>query len=87
MKKKLIILLLCLLTGCVPQESDEGYITPNVYRIDCDGDFDYIVDKDTGVVYLMYLGYCKYGITPCYNADGTLKTVDDIKEKSDADSN
>ena len=82
--KKLILmalLLSCLLTGCVPQEDSDNYTTPNVYWVDCDGSFDYVVDRDTGIVYLIYkFGHC-YGITPFYNSDGTLKMEDDIRKE------
>lgn len=41
--------------------------------------YSYLVDKNTGVVYLEYRGYYKYAITVMFNADGTIMTEDDIK--------
>ena len=41
--------------------------------------YSYLVDKNTGVVYLEYSGYRTYGITVMFNADGTVMTEDDIK--------
>ena len=45
----------------------------NYCRIKCDGFGDSMVfyDKNTGVMY--YSNFRKGGITPIYNADGTLK--------------
>lgn len=45
--------------------------------------YSYLVDKNTGVVYLEYHGYYKYGITVMFNADGTIMTEDDIKNTED----
>ena len=41
-----------------------------------------IYDKETGVIYLvMYTGWENVTITPLYNADGTLKNVNDRAKK------
>ena len=81
-------LTLCSCDGvndCVEIDSS-GYKLPNMTRIGTGSGafagFNYLVDNDTGVVYLEYFGARKYGITPCYNSDGTLKTKDDIMEVS-----
>ena len=48
-----------------------------------DNGYSYSLDKNTGVVYLEYYGYYKYGITVMFNADGTIMTEDDIKNTED----
>lgn len=48
---------------------------------DCGTEGKVLVDKDTGVLYLWYRDWDKYGqtLTPLYNADGTLKNIADFE--------
>lgn len=96
MKKKLLITLLIgaalTLSSCNEGEagastiSFEGYTAPNVSRIGVDaitygGQYNYLVDNNTGVVYLE----CHYGqgvaLTVMFNSDGSIMTKDDIRPK------
>lgn len=96
MKKWFIATIACLLlTGCdngVPSSSvsSNGYIKPSMRRISSfgDGGFSYVIDDNTGVVYIQYDSTNQYGITPAYKLDGSLLSEDDIKiNKSIEDSN
>ena len=89
MKKIIPILLLLFLVGCdsrgtATSERVVQNITPNI--IDCGGNnslndcYGYIVDKNTGVVYLYYSGYfyiickvpvCRTIIIPYKQSDKT----------------
>lgn len=70
--KKLILLVITilLLTGCLaePIEKDENNYT---YYLQDDIDFDFYIDKETCIEYIIYKGIKEGGITPRLNADGT----------------
>lgn len=55
-------------------------VTPNItsYSDLDDGNYFYIVDENTGVVYLCYDGYRRYGMTVMFNADGTPVLAEDL---------
>lgn len=84
----LSVLAIVLLTGCKGQvQADYGntedYELPNVTRIlepYNDVGYNYLIDNNTGVVYLEC--DCGYGraITVMFNADGTVMTEKDIKK-------
>lgn len=90
--KRLIIILSVLaivsLTGCEEQVradygNTEDYKLPNVTRIVSpwsDIGYNYLIDNNTGVVYLEYEGAYKHSITVMFNADGTVMTEKDIKK-------
>ena len=90
--KRLIIILsvlaIVLLTGCKGQApanygNTEDYKLPNVTRIVSQWNvkgYNYLIDNDTGVVYLEYEGSHGHGITVMFNADGTVMTEKDIKK-------
>lgn len=90
--KRLIIILsvlaIVLLTGCKGQAqadygNTEGYKLPNVTKITTpvyDTGYSYLIDNNTGVVYLEYEGNNKHAITVMFNADGTIMTEKDIKK-------
>ena len=91
MKKQLLILsvlAIALLTGCkgqAPAEhgNTEDYKLPNMTRIvspRSDIGYNYLIDNNTGVVYLEYEGAYKHSITVMFNADGTIMTEKDIKK-------
>ena len=76
----IITLLICYgITGCAkgrdnePAEYDRGnkyFPLVTIYE----DDRSYIVyDKNTNVMYYIYQNYDKFGITPIYNSDGSLK--------------
>ena len=91
MKRSIIILsvlAIVLLTGCKGQvQADYGntedYELPNVTRIISphnDVGYNYLIDNNTGVVYLEYDGTYRHAITVMFNSDGTVMTEDDIKK-------
>lgn len=91
MKKQLLILsvlAIALLTGCRGQaQADYGdtedYELLNVTRIISrynDLGYHYLIDNNTGVVYLEYDGAYGRTITVMFNSDGTVMTEKDIKK-------
>ena len=84
----LSVLAIVLLTGCKGQApadygNTEDYKLPNVTRIVSpwsDTGYNYLIDNDTGVVYLEYDGGYGRALTVMFNADGTLMTEKDIKK-------
>ena len=52
-----------------------GYFT-EIVRWEDNGTYKIVYANDTKVKYLIYRGYYKFGITPLYNADGTLQVYD-----------
>ena len=89
MRKKIALLIatVCavagVLTGCAPSgvayaERNIQDIAPNIVEIgdkSWNAGYFYIVDKNTGVVYLGYDSNYRFGITPVLNADGTPITA------------
>ena len=79
MRKKIICFILTLtivmLTACgnTDAELKSQFIQEYDYYKN-NGMFDIVIDKETGVNYIIFEGYKKGGITPRYNADGTLYT-------------
>ena len=86
-KKKILGIILVLiimlgLTACDGKDSnviniDSVLTTPNSELVDFEiVDYNYyeaiLVDRNTGVMYVWFTTNCG-GITPLYNADGTLK--------------
>lgn len=90
--KRLIIILsvlaIVLLTGCKGQAqadygNTEGYELPNITRIISqwnDLGYHYLIDNNTGVVYLEYDSAYGRTITVMFNSDGTVMTEKDIKK-------
>ena len=84
----LSVLTVVLLTGCKGQvQADYGntedYKLPNVTRIISphnDVGYNYLIDNNTGVVYLEYDGTHRHAITVMFNSDGTVMTEKDIKK-------
>lgn len=78
MKKFLIVGLLSvfLLTGCGYKEGEE-ILNDDFVMIERKGDDHFstykVYDKETKVIYLYVVNYNAAGITPLYNADGTLQ--------------
>ena len=75
MKMKVLAVFLCAalalgITGC---GSDDKKTESRVDKINMDS-FGVIVDPDTGVMY--YQARFDGGITPLYNADGTLRVYE-----------
>lgn len=84
------ILMVFLLTSCgeYPNVSwaDEDYssmITPNI--LECGDDigvggeaYYYIIDKNTGVVYLAFDAYGRHGLTLMVNRDGSPITAEQL---------
>ena len=93
MKKLLValsVLVIASLTGCKGQApayygNIEDYELPNVTKIISphnDEGYNYLIDNNTGVVYLEYKGVNGgRAITVMFNADGTVMTEKDIKKE------
>lgn len=87
--KKLICFMaaiaMCMaLTGCT--DTSEGATNMssrycNMVVVENTTDGRVLQDSDTGVLYLWYKDRNVYGqtLTPLYNADGTLKNINDYK--------
>ena len=92
MKKTIAIIcltaMLFMLTGCEEGQSistpgySSKYNVPDISILTKDTglyNYFYVVDNNTGVVYLQFSGYRRAGITAALNADGTPITIDQIK--------
>ena len=92
MKKVLLvfILMIFLLTSCgenlnvsLADEDYSSMVTPNI--LECGDDigvggevYYYIIDKNTGVVYLAHDEYERHGITLMVNRDGSPITAEQL---------
>ena len=97
--KKIAIVLtlaLCfLMTGCkkgdVYESSELGnkYIDLQIIYIDEAIGTEVVYDKNTGVMYFIKTSGYQFGITPIYNADGSLKLYDgkDLSEEYEDNAN
>ena len=87
--KKLLVIVLCLvcvlsLAACKKEKGDTMFSSRYV---DLEVVEDYgtegriLVDRDTGVLYIWYTYWDKYGqtLSPLYYADGTLKNIADFE--------
>lgn len=75
--KKMIALaaLILALCGCgtsAAASEDNVQSSFSLDWIDSKGMFDLYQDRETGVQYIVYNHATRYGITPRYNADGSL---------------
>ena len=75
--KKMIALaaLILALCGCgtsAAASEDNVQSSFGLDWIDSKGGFDLYQDRETGVQYIVYNHATRYGITPRYNADGSL---------------
>lgn len=85
----LILLAIVLLTGCKGQApadygNTEDYKLPNVTRIVSQWNgigYNYLIDNNTGVVYLEYDNNKSRAITVMFNSDGTVMTKKNIKKE------
>ena len=78
---------LLLLTGCADYEhavihdevvtSGAGYFITEKEWKDFYGSYSIVYAKDTKVKYLIVASGYQYGITPLYNADGTLQIYEE----------
>lgn len=61
------------------QEKKSQGVKPNIYETGLSSAcYSYIVDKNTGVVYLYYEGNNRAGLTVMVNTDGTPITADQL---------
>ena len=82
-------IIILVLDGCSdnpPSNENAENIKPSVTILSNEGDlsnsnFFYVIDKNTGIVYLGFTAYRKAGITVMLNADGTPITYDQIKRR------
>lgn len=96
MRKMIVIIcltaMLFMLTGCgegqsssTPRYSSE-YTVPDISILAKDTptyNYFYLLDNNTGVVYLQFDAYDRSGITVALNADGTPLTIDQIKAENE----
>ena len=80
----LLVIIIILLTGCGAESINEKHETNDTYYIQDSLNFDFYVDKETCVEYIIFNGGYRGGITPRLNADGTLK-LNKICLKDEAD--
>ena len=70
-------------------ETENGVTTYGEYFIvdkewnDIDFTYRIVHDKETGVKYMIIASGHRYGITPLYNADGSLQNINDNAMKGD----
>ena len=93
MNKRIKIICACamlslLLSGCVKNtnkadEDTSSGIAPNILSTSNlgGGHYFYIVDKNTGVVYLAYRDAHKYAISVMLNRDGSPVTAEQLEIK------
>lgn len=92
MKKTIAIIcltaMLFMLAGCKEGQSistqgySSEYISPDISILAKDADsydYFYVIDNNTGVVYLQFNSFRRAGIIVALNADGTPVTIDQIK--------
>ena len=79
------VMLSLLLSGCAKNiskanEDTSSGITPNILSTSNlgGGDYFYLVDKNTGVVYLCYRYGYRHGMSVMLNPDGTPITAEQI---------
>ena len=82
------VMLSLLLSGCIQNakkadEDTSSGIAPNILSTSNLGseDYFYIVDKNTGVVYLGYSSVHRYGISVMLNRDGSPVTAEQLEIK------
>lgn len=82
MKKLLLMVTMaCVLTSCFPSNVDaDGDLIPRpkLLTLEDSEDYTYIVDKNTGVVYLEYDCVNRHALTVMLNADGTPVTAEQL---------
>lgn len=92
MNKRIKIVCACavlsLLSGCTKNANKADVdttsgIAPNIISTSNLGteNYFYIVDKNTGVVYLGYDGFRRYGLSVMLNRDGTPVTAEQLEIK------
>lgn len=74
MKKFLLLIISILfLTGCGAEPISDNETNETSYYIQDSINFDFYVDKETCVEYIIFRGAYKGGLTSRLNADNTLK--------------
>lgn len=87
----LVILFMLILTGCSGSNSsmsttkDDQHIVPNILSLSNSdaGNYFYVVDKNTHVVYLAFDSYNRAAITVLLKADGSPMLAEDLGIKVD----
>lgn len=69
----LLIIFILLLTGCGAEPISKTETKNLTYYIQDSMNFDFYIDKETCIEYIIFSGEYKGGITPRLNTDGTLK--------------
>lgn len=84
-----IVLLIACISGCgYGHKANKGYKDeyspigyPNVTTYGNDN-FFYVVDENTGVVYLEYSGAYQCGMSVMFDENGNVITVDKLRERN-----
>lgn len=85
----LITLSVILMRSKSSVETENGVTTYGEFFIvdkewhDIDFTYRIVHDKETGVKYMIIASGHRYGITPLYNADGSLQNINDNATKGD----
>ncbi len=77
----LIAIMACILASCSPSNVDTNgdlISKPKLLTLEDDRCYTYIVDKNTGVVYLEYDSYHRHALTVMLNTDGTPITAEQL---------
>lgn len=76
------LLLICASAGCIAEEETEEVASDKyIQNYEYSSNYVYVyVDEYTGVEYLIFSAVKKGGITPRYNADGTLKINEEFRK-------
>lgn len=68
----LIVLIICMIATDIANGTKDNDRFETIENL---GDNYWLVeDKNTGVLYIKYEDYGKFGISPLYNADGSIAT-------------
>ena len=71
MRMMVLIFGVLFLTGCGAEPISKTETKNSTYYIQDSMNFDFYVDKETCIEYIIFSGSYKGGITPRLNADGT----------------
>ena len=67
----IVILIFAGITDCKTTQKDSNRFE-TIENLG--GHYWLVEDKNTGVLYIKYEDYCQFGISPLYNADGSIAT-------------
>ena len=68
----LIVLIICMIATDIANGTKDNDRFETIENLG--GNYWLVEDKNTGVLYIKYEDYCQFGISPLYNADGSIAT-------------